>query len=1214
MADAAASAVGRPVGGGGGSRGHRAWRKLLVVAAAVVAGVLALAVALPLVVRGPVARWAVARATGPRCGAFAIGGGHLGWASVLDLAFGRPMPLVLEDVQITGADGRVVFAAARFEATLEIHPLPWRIALADAVMSRGRWRLALGPGAIGTADAFRTVPASGRAACLDPNAPRPRRKPSAGSGGAIAIRGLELQDVDVELDFPTWGLSLTRANAAGTLSAGGDGPPILFDARDVVAAAGTLRIGRSGDAWTARVPFDAVAIERVAVAPESPTDLQLAVTGARTGRARLAGHARFENIFPERAGGQPPARSPTPAQPTPAQPTPAPATPAMSGVDADVRWTNFAAALSALEAEWRPGGGWMTHLDGDLAIDVKGPFTSPAVALTADGGGNHLAAHLARGSADLTLALAGVDTRWLLDPALAPLLGGILHGQLNATARLAPTLAGMQAELVSADLRLDRRRAPSGPRHYELRVGRERRVPGAIDTLYASIGRVGLSDGTLKLETLRLDWIGLAARADALVAFPDQKDGRPAQSSIARSGAGAVDAATRPRSRVAAQGTLSVAALEDWIPGGAAAGPLRLSASLRGTLERVDFQVLFPPPATVDVFGQRFVLPTRLDARMVSDGGLTIAPLRLRRVGGGEAELGGQLGAGGRVSARVRVLDYPLAALPGLDHAGLPVKLGGTLGADLALSGALAQPTLEGRIDVRALALDRRPLGDAAVKLRLGAERGVADLILEPGLALHATVRRRPRLAIDGKLTLTDRALGPWLPPPLAGAPIAATGTATIAYTDGAPPTADGSFRLKGPGLDGVTLGGHARGGDARGHLSGQIDLAAWPALWSRYFQAATGIAAVDLAVVPTVGWPRISGTVRIARDFVLRTPRWPAPITLPAGGALDFDGAALSSPELSIDTPGLHGKVAGRVTLATLDPVRAGRSNLGPAKPAGMADLGLTLSAELDAARFPIRLPGHASLSGRLVVDAKVTGTLGGSIDDDDSGGPRIDGQARFEELVLHPPVGFPALRARGVIEAHGATLRTSGLAVDVVGVGAVDVGSPAAPAQAELASLSPLRLGRVDVPLSGQHLVVGGPTSALEIPDLDADVRLTGDARGELKLSGEVAVAGGSYDPSRGRGTKAVKPRATGPWYRILPPHLTLDLLLHGPRKAVRVTVPVLPDVNVDFQCHLVATSRGASLGGRLRGDGLYARAAVAIYDWLTPGDLRRCQIGTP
>jgi hypothetical protein len=50
----------------------------------------------------------------------------------------------------------------------------------------------------------------------------------------------------------------------------------------------------------------------------------------------------------------------------------------------------------------------------------------------------------------------------------------------------------------------------------------------------------------------------------------------------------------------------------------------------------------------------------------------------------------------------------------------------------------------------------------------------------------------------------------------------------------------------------------------------------------------------------------------------------------------------------------------------------------------------------------------------------------------------------------------------------------------------------------------------------------------------------------------------------------------------------------------------------VTVDFQCHLVATQRGAALSGRLQGQGAYSRAAVAVYDWLTPGSLRRCQIG--
>jgi hypothetical protein len=1146
-------------------------RILAAVIASLFAGAVALSVALPLVVRGAAARWVFSRATASLCGSFSLGGGHLGWAAIWDLALGRPLALVLNDVQITGPDGRVVFAAALFEATVEVHPRPWRLVIDDALIARGQWRLAVGPGAVGPAAAFLAVPEAGRAACLDPPAARVYRPAVAGTG-SISIRSLELQDVDTELDFATWGLSLVRANAEGALLVGGDGPPILFDARDVVAAAGTLRIGRLDNAWTTRVPFDAVAIERVVVAPEAPTDLRLEVAGARTGGARLAGHALFENIFSTRLGA-PPTRPP--------------------GLEMAARWTGFGAALSRLDAGWRPHGVWAARLDGDLSVVLNGPFTELAVALEADGAGNHLAAHLARGSADLTLALARVDTRWMLDPALEPLFGGFLHGHFNATARLAPTLAGMEVAIADADLRLDRRHAPSGPRHFELRIGGERRSAGATDTLYAVIDRVRLADAKLKLEDLRVDWTGLSARADAKVAFPVQGAASGPPDGPAR-GTG------RPRSQVDAHGDLAVAALEDWIPGGAASGPLRLSATARGTLSRVDFKLVFPPPATVGVFGQRFALPARLEAALVAGVGLDVRTLRLRRVGGGDAEIGGRLGTGGRLSGTLLIHDYPIADLPGLDRAGLPGALGGTLGAELSVSGAPERPTLEGKIDVASLTFDKRRLGDAKAKLRFGPDRGVADATIAPGVTLHATVNRRPRLEIDAKVSLADRALGPWLPAPYTGAPLAATGEARISYADGAPLAADGVFSLTGPGLTGLELSGRARGVDARAHLMGEIDLQGWPSLWhrlplrwSRYLKSAVGTADVDLNVFAPLGRPRFVGRLRIVRDLVLETPRWPAPITLAAGGQIDCDGNTLSSPGLSIATPGLHGNLAGR---AALDPDDVGRS-----------DLALSLTAELDAAHFLVRLPAGASASGQVLVDAKMNGTLGASP------GPRIDGQARFDDLVVQPPAALPSVRARGAVEAHGDTLSALGLQVDIAGVGTVTVGRATSPALAKLVSLSPLRIGRLDLPFAGEHLAVGGPSSLLEIPDLDADVRLTGDAQGDLKLAGDLAVAGGSYDSSRGD-SRGHKTRASGAWYRALPPHLTLDLLLHGPRKAMRVGVPLLPDVTVDFQCHLVATNRGATLSGHLRGDGAYARAAVTIYDWFTPGDLRRCQIGTP
>ncbi|HEY6477590.1 MAG TPA: hypothetical protein VI456_13495, partial [Polyangia bacterium] len=361
-------------------------RRIGRIAAAVVGGLALAATSLPLVLRGPVARWAVSRATASLCGSFRISGGHFGWAAVWELLFGRPFDLVVENVRIEGPDGQVVFAAERFEATLQIHTGPFRLVLSDVLMARGRWRLALLPDAVTTLDAFRGVPDEGRAACLNPNA---ERKPAkrAKSSGSIALRNIQFQDVDVDLAFDSWELELGRANANGQLSAGGQGPPLLFEARDVVATAGALRIGRRGDAWTARVPFDAVAITRVGVTPELPTDLELHVAEARTGRAQLSGHAAFRNIFPARMGERPPGEP---------------------GLEVDARWPGFGAALTGLDAGWRPHGAWASHLDGDLHATVTGPFRALAGTLEIEGGGTRISARVAHGAADLALTFAGV--------------------------------------------------------------------------------------------------------------------------------------------------------------------------------------------------------------------------------------------------------------------------------------------------------------------------------------------------------------------------------------------------------------------------------------------------------------------------------------------------------------------------------------------------------------------------------------------------------------------------------------------------------------------------------------------------------------------------------------------------------------------------------------------------------------------------------------
>jgi len=1146
---------------------------------AVLAGLLLLVTVLPLVVRGPVARWAVARATASRCGSFQISGGHFGWAALWQLVLGRPMDLAIQDLRITGADGKVVFLAARFEATLEVHTQPFRLVLSNVLMARGSWRLALLDNALGSFDAFLGLPDEGRAGCFDPHAKRTSKKPSRGGpSGSLVIRNVAFEEVDVDLAFPVWELELARVNAAGMLAIGGDGPPLQFEARDVIAAGGALRIGRRGEAWTARVPFDAVAITDVGVTPAAPSDLRLEVAGAETGRARLSGHAAFRNIFPL-----------GPNRPPPGVP----------GLEVDARWAHFGAALSGLDASWRPEGALAKHLDGDLHGTIEGPFSAPSGSLQVEGAGTRVSARVAHGSADLSLAFAGVDTGWMLDPSLRPLLGGLLSGHFHATARLWPTFAGLEAEIPDVDLRLDRRRAPSGPRHFQLQIGEPGRGGGANDTLYASVTGIHLADAILRLDGLRVDWTGLTARVDARVVFAAPAGG-PTKTGPS--------APKRVRSEVNARGTLAVAALEDWIPGGAVTGPLHLSATAQGAIDRFELGLAFPPRTAIGVLGQRFLLPRKIDALLASEVGLSVPRVQLRRVGGGTIDVGGRVGEGGKLAASLAVASYPIGEVPGVDRSALAGKLTGTLHADLALGGALERPTLKGQIGVTGMAFDKRPVGDVETSLRLGADGGEADATIDPGVTVHARVRRRPSLAIDATVAVRDRALGPWLPPPVSGAALFASGEAKGGYRAGGPSaglSGEATLQLAGPGLTGVSLDGQVHGLEARARLKGEIDVARWPQLWSRVFESATGALDFDLAVVPAVtpqsptsARPRLSGNLRIGQALVLRTARWPAPITVDGGGRVALDGDVLALDGLTFTTPGLRGNVAGHATLDRDDLERT--------------RLALALRAELDAAHFPVRLPAGVSVGGRAALEAQLGGTVGAAP------GPRIDGSVQLDGLTVQLSPTTPAARASGRVEAHGETLRTEALRVEIAGVGAVAIGVPGSPASAELASLSPFRLGTVDVPFGGSGLKIGQPTSSLYIPDLDTDLRLSGDGRGELRVSGVVAVAGGFYDSSRG-GSKqkaspsgsSAKPRASGPWYQALPPHLTLDLELRGSNKGLSVALPVVPDVTVDFKCHLLATSRGVKWSGRLRGDGAYARTALALADWFRDSDLRGCQL---
>jgi len=103
---------------------------------------------------------------------------------------------------------------------------------------------------------------------------------------------------------------------------GGSGPTLLLEANGISSLAGALRIGELGREGTLLLPFDTVAIAHIAVSPESPGDLVLQVTSARTGAAVLSCEAVFANIFAAPSGKAAP-----------------------STLQMELQWTSFGGAL-----------------------------------------------------------------------------------------------------------------------------------------------------------------------------------------------------------------------------------------------------------------------------------------------------------------------------------------------------------------------------------------------------------------------------------------------------------------------------------------------------------------------------------------------------------------------------------------------------------------------------------------------------------------------------------------------------------------------------------------------------------------------------------------------------------------------------------------------------------------------------------------------------
>jgi hypothetical protein len=1168
-------------------------------------GLLALAAVVlflpPLLVRGPVLRWIVARATRGLCGTIEVGGGHAGWLVVPAVLRGRPFAVELSGLRMVGPDGKEALFVEHVTAEVEVGRNPWRFVVEPALVERGRWRLTVdaGGGVGSFLGVFRPVPeGESRAACLVPPAPRrgPRRAAQPAPTASFVVRRAHLEDIDVELDFPVWGLVLPHARATGALALGAPGGPLFtFEVLNARAPGGVLRAGPGGTAATAATTtarFDDVVIAHVGVSPDEPADLVLEVARGDTGRSRLSGRAVFENVFAHHGrGGQ---KNPP-------------------GLTLDARWERLADAAALVEAPWLPRAALGEILDGTLTARVRGPFLALSGAVSLEGPRAGLEATVERGErAAVDVRATDLALAPFLHESLEPLLAGRVTGHLRAKLELGHGLRNADLEIPSADVTLVREGASRQPPRIAFRVGTPARAPvkwsEADDTLVFGLEAVRLAHRSLRVEGFSARWAELSARGALTLDLPAREPATPEareptapearEPTAPEAREPTAPEAHEPPARIDAKVALAVTSLARWVPPATANARVAATMTLAGPFDHLRARLAFAPSTTATILGERFRAPSPVTATLDGTSVLTLDGLTIEREGGGRLEARGRAERGGALKGRLRLSQYPLAALPGLESVLVPAAIGGgrptslrealagTLDADLDVAGRGAQPAFAGTLTLTRVALAGVPLGDGSARVRARGWTLDLDGALGPSLALRlGATRARAGVTANADLRIHDLSLAPWLPRALAELRVAVSGDARVAVAPHRPFSTHAELDAVGSG-SALRIESDTTGDQARASARGRVELGGLGPLWRPALDAADGAIAVDVRTAP--GLP-LAGTLIVARRLSLRPRGWPLAFAVAEGGRLDVDQTRVHVPGLVLEAPGARLSLAGDVVADLAAPERS--------------SVDLAASARVDAAALArqAHVPEIASAAGTITIEARARGAVGD---------PDARGTVHVEGVEVRPASrAWPAVRVDGVIAATGHEITTQDLRVATVGravaEGVVTIGAPGTPASMTLDRGWPLRFAHVDAPIAGRGLRVGDARSPFEIGALDLRLRLTGDPERALLLSGDLGVARARFDPFAG------KKKSTGParpWFESLPPRLTLDLTLHGPADAVIVDVPVLPDVDLGFRCRVSGSARGGTITGELRGRGGYSRLMLALFG---PKGARECRV---
>ncbi|HET6284611.1 MAG TPA: hypothetical protein VFH73_26885, partial [Polyangia bacterium] len=767
---------------------------------------------------------------------------------------------------------------------------------------------------------------------------------------------------------------------------------------------------------------------------------------------------------------------------------------------------------------------------------------------------------------------------------------GWLTGRVSARAGLGTGAAILRA----LDLTLTRPQRPGLPPVVPLRVRGGAATSRASDPLALTLNvpALSFSDGTLAIRKLNgpFPLLGGQVTLDGRISVWDKTPSRLYPS---------------PRIALTLAGTgidLGRAGLRTLI-----GGRVTFRADMTGSLDNLGIRLTLPPTSPLLILGDRYTASGPIDLRL-GQGELSIPSLHLDQAQEGRPgriNIHGDVGLRGRTALDLSISDHRLSVLPGLSGGGLPVR--GLVDAELRLRGPPANLELGGTIKLQRVVLRGTPLGDGWLTFTPSGKRRVvvAGLLFQHFHVDGSIVDEADGPSILLGVDMRNAPLDPLLPtfPVLEAGRGVASGRVTMSLRAGKPAAFDGSFSelaISYAVRDGGAAGGAVsaarpriavrNSGPVNAHMDGWGD-----ALVISQASFDLGGSGSPVRVAGRLDHGRLD--VNVAGPLALE-PLQPLVDALTGGAVPTLTGMVRADLKLvgPLASPIPQGQVAiaRPVEIVTRQPLETKLRITGGA----VALAGNTLRLDALTARLTTKLrTPQALFDGTIRADGRMTGLLPGTP-------PIFSGHALLTDASLTLPSMGETIRVpTAAFVGDGRVISIASLQA-TVGGGAVVIGGPGRqPATVAIASLQPFAVGAVDVPVTGRRVnwsAVGG----LDVDELDFDLRLAGDARRVLTLSGDVRLVAGRYqtDVATPAAVKRPPPRpgARPPAARrpTLLDRIALDLRLRTVGDRFVIKRANFPALHLDLELHARGQASNPRIDAEAKATDLYGMLALFLY----------------